>query len=73
VSEEYIASRDPNHEGNSAKYHTGKPCIVSGCEKPAGTLWGPYWCFEHNVERLERIGGQFEAVVAALAAKEGGC
>lgn len=47
--------QDPKHEGNSAKYHTGKPCVVKGCEKPAGTWWGPSWCFEHNVERLDRI------------------
>lgn len=45
---------DPAHEGNSSKYHTGKPCAVSGCKNPAGTMWGTYWCFEHNVERIER-------------------
>lgn len=43
------------HEGNSAKYHTGKTCAEKGCEKPAGTFWGPLWCFDHNVERMRRI------------------
>lgn len=46
---------DPHHEGNSAAYHTGKPCIVKGCTEPAGTWWGPSWCMRHNDERLERI------------------
>lgn len=48
---------DPNHEGNSAAYHTGKPCIEKGCERPAGTWWSKVWCFEHNVERMKRIDG----------------
>ena len=45
---------DPNHEGNSEKYHTGKLC-VEGCRRPAGTAWSPYWCFECNVKRINRI------------------
>lgn len=49
------AFEDPKHEGNSAKYHTGKSCIVKGCKAPAGTWWGPSWCQQHNVERLKRI------------------
>jgi len=49
------AFEDPAHEGNSAKYHTGKPCTVMGCLDPAGTWWGVHWCFKHNVERLKRI------------------
>lgn len=60
---------DPNHEGNSAKYHTGKSCIEPGCKNPAGTLWGIYWCFQHNVERLDRIDGQLRAVVASFDKK----
>ena len=47
--------QDPNHEGNSAKHHTGKPCSVAGCSSPAGTWWGPHWCMQHNIERLDRI------------------
>lgn len=48
--------QDPAHDGNSAKYHTGKVCTVKGCREPAGTWWGTNWCFKHNVERLDRIG-----------------
>lgn len=49
------AFEDKAHEGNSAKYHTGKPCIVKGCKEPAGTWWGPSWCVAHNIERIKRI------------------
>lgn len=49
------AYEDPKHEGNSSKYHTGKECIERDCERPAGTKWSPYWCFECNVSRIKRI------------------
>lgn len=55
------AFEDPNHEGNSEKYHTGKICITEGCENPAGTAWSPFWCFECNVERMKRVSRQLEA------------
>jgi hypothetical protein len=48
------AYKDPNHEGNGSKYLTGKLCI-EGCGRPAGTLWGPYWCRECNALRIDRI------------------
>jgi len=59
---------DPKHEGNSQKYHTGKTCIVAGCNKPAGTLWSPFWCFECNVRRIDRINKQFERAISAFDA-----
>ncbi len=49
------AYRDASHEGNSAKYHSGKPCVEPGCQREAGTFWSPAWCFEHNVARMDRI------------------
>jgi hypothetical protein len=51
---------DPNDPGNSEKYHTGESCITDGCENPAGTAWSPYWCFECNVQRINRISRQLE-------------
>lgn len=54
------AYQDPDHEGNSAKYHSGEPCHTKGCEAPAGTAWSPYWCFQHNVERIDRISATLE-------------
>lgn len=49
---------DPKSKGNSSKYWTGKTCIEPGCYGPAGTAWGPYWCFKHNVERINRVDAQ---------------
>lgn len=73
------AFEDPNHDGNSAKYHTDEPCIVKGCDKPAGTWWSKLWCFEHNVERMKRIDRNLTEIAAdygikikrARAAREG--
>lgn len=53
---------DPNSKGNGKKYNTGKPCIVKGCDNPAGTAWSPHWCVQHNIERINRINAQFEAL-----------
>jgi hypothetical protein len=64
-----LAFEDPNHEGNSPKYHTGKPCMTQGCDKPAGTWWSPYWCFEHNVERIKRIDTQFAEILKSRKGK----
>lgn len=64
---ELLPSEDPNHEGNSAKYHTGEPCITGGCCNPAGTWWSPLWCMEHNAERLKRItAGINDAIARAM-------
>jgi hypothetical protein len=38
---------------------------VKGCDRPAGTLWSPYWCFEHNVERIRRISRQLDEIASA--------
>jgi len=54
------AFEDPENVGNSPKYHTGKKCIEKGCNKPAGTAWSPFWCFECNVKRMKRIAQQLE-------------
>ena len=54
---------DPKDPGNSKRYHTGKRCIEPGCNNPAGTAWSPYWCFQHNVERINRISQQLDAMV----------
>ena len=54
---------DPEHEFNSATYHTGKQCITPGCDRPAGTKWGAYWCQICNASRLHRISDQFESLL----------
>lgn len=49
--------------GNSCEHWTGKVCIAPGCIRPAGTAWGPYWCFEHNVERIKKIDEQLNKLI----------
>lgn len=53
---------DPNHLGNSEKYHTCKECVEIDCHNPAGTAWSPYWCFECNVKRIKRILQQLDDI-----------
>lgn len=47
---------------------SGRTCIEPGCDKPAGTLWGPYWCPEHDQERLDRIGRQLAEIAESFDA-----
>jgi len=58
-----MSYNDPNDPGNGEKYHTGKQCIELDCNNPAGTAWSPYWCFKHNVERINRINKSFDDMV----------
>lgn len=46
--------------GHVCAQPSGWVCIETGCQKAAGTFWGPYWCPEHDKERLDRISAQFE-------------
>ncbi len=57
------AFEDPEHEGNSSKYHTDFDCTKKDCTLPAGTWWSPYWCFKHNIELVNRISKQLEGVI----------
>ena len=60
--------KNMDDEGYDANHHTGKPCVTGGCQKPAGTLWGPYFCAECNVARIERINQRIEVLEAAKSA-----
>ena len=68
MSEVIKAYENPNHEGNSEKYHTGKYCIEDGCFRRAGTAWGPYWCVEHNIKRIEQVHKDLEVVSGRMEA-----
>lgn len=48
--------------GHVCQEPSGLVCIESGCGKPAGTFWGPYWCPEHDKQRLERVTAQFHEI-----------
>lgn len=45
---------------------SGRTCTEQACMNPAGTYWGPYWCPEHDKERLDRISASLEAIVASF-------
>lgn len=59
---DYAAYADADHLGNGKVYHTGKPCIEDDCKRPAGTAWSPHWCFACNVERMDRITRNLQAI-----------
>lgn len=42
---------------------SGRICIEDGCDEPAGTLWGPMWCPEHDEQRLDRINADLRDLV----------
>lgn len=49
-------------EERAALEPSGRTCIEPGCDKPAGTPWGPYWCPDHDDERIERIDRQLAQI-----------
>ena len=53
-------THDPHHPNKGRAHHTGKLCIEKGCTNPAGTAWSPYWCQQHNAERMNRISQSFQ-------------
>jgi hypothetical protein len=58
--------RNPKSPGYARRYKKGERCIGDPrCTRPAGCAWGP-WCFEHNVERMDRISASFEHLAKAL-------
>ena len=66
------AYEDPNHVGNSSKFHTGKNCITPGCNNPAGTAWGKYWCMECNIKRIKTIDTSFNHMMKKFHEVENG-
>lgn len=40
-------------DGHVCQQPSGRACI--DCGKPAGTFWGPYWCPDCDVKRLDGI------------------
>lgn len=65
LKEENVPGFDDKQDpGNGPKYYTGEMCIVPGCKEPAGTKWGKFWCFDHNVERIIKINSQFESLLS---------
>lgn len=54
---------DPQHVCHRP---SGRTCHTEGCNQPAGTTWGPYWCPQHDKERLDRITASLEAMLGGM-------
>jgi hypothetical protein len=66
-----MADPHPNcTEGHVCQKPSGQSCIETGCDEPAGTLWGPLWCPEHDYKRLASI-SDFLASLNAGGASDG--
>jgi len=63
-----VSYNDPDDDGNSSKYHTGKECIEKDCDNPAGTAWSPHWCFECNTKRIDNIKKSIDEIDKKFAA-----
>lgn len=52
------AYKDPESDGYGVKYLCdNKPCLGCG-KKPSGCVWGQ-WCYNCNVERMDRVDAGF--------------
>lgn len=56
-----------DHYEHQCQEPSGRTCI--DCDETAGTWWGPYWCPDCDVKRLDRCSAGF-AEIAAVFAKE---
>jgi hypothetical protein len=54
-------------DGHVCQRPSGRTCIEPECEQPAGTLWGPLWCPEHDQERLDRVSNRLEDLFRRLS------
>ncbi len=64
------AFENPNHEGNSSRHHTGKPCWMPNCDRPAGTAWSLLFCFKCNRRRMRKIDRQIQGILDSWPKKK---
>ncbi len=50
---------------------SGRICIEPGCDRPAGTWWGPYWCPVHDKKRLDGISSSLDDIAAHFGLEPG--
>lgn len=50
-----------DHYEHDCRVPSGRSCI--DCGEPAGTAWGPCWCPDCDVKRLDRITRQLSEMV----------
>jgi hypothetical protein len=58
-------------EGHVCEEPSGRTCVETDCDQPAGTLWGPLWCPAHDEERLNRVSGGIENLLARFKGEAG--
>jgi hypothetical protein len=51
-------------QGHVCQEPSGRDCI--DCGKAAGTLWGPYWCPDCDVKRLDKISASLHGIAASI-------
>lgn len=52
--------------GHQCQKPSGRTCCEADCDEPAGTLWGPMWCPDHDAERIDRVSAGFAAIAAHM-------
>lgn len=53
-----------DHYIHICRQPSGRTCV--DCDRPAGTLWGPLWCPDCDVIRLDRCSAGFAEIAAAF-------
>jgi hypothetical protein len=62
-----VSTSHPNcwgPQGHICQVPSGKDCF--DCGKPAGTAWGPYFCPDCDVKRLDKIEANLKSIQASL-------
>lgn len=54
------------NDGHKCQRPSGRVCIEGGCRESAGTLWGPYWCPDHDRMRLDRVSKDLDEVASVF-------
>lgn len=53
-----------DHYEHNCHEPSGRSCIE--CGAPAGTPWGPYWCPDCDVVRLDRVSAGLAEIAASF-------
>ncbi len=61
-----------DHYEHVCQKPSGHLCGEQPCDQTAGTDWGPFFCPDHDVQRLERVSAGFADLKASLAKRSGG-
>lgn len=54
----HVPCQTPEGYRHTCARPSGRTCL--DCDQPAGTLWGPYWCPDCDVKRLDQISASLD-------------